>query len=326
MLTSKDNNILLVQDLDTDKSFVFRDLYIKKDSNYELALLNKKGKIIKASFYVYQNHTDFSNKTHLNIKPLDKTIKKLNKEVEDTDFIYYSGIEQLEEVTVEYEKESEEKLKKALRDNNILGSAFSRVYTLKDAPFTHLGILTFLQTINGVRLKFTSKNEPYLNNELAIQTINSPAIRPIDIVVDGMEIGTDLSLFSFRQASDFEFVIFNKTGGSFGSRYPNGVINLVTYRGTDGNPLPPKNYDLKNFVADFGFSESYNRFESSLINYGTDTNKNKFKTIDWFPDIKLLNSETSSFNVSSEGLKNLKLTVNGVTDTGDLIYSVITIN
>ena len=324
MLKSNENSILLVEDLKPDKTFSFSNIYLQKNSNYELALLDKKGRIIDANFYVYNQHSEFSNKSNINVKPLEfSKFEILNKKPKNTQYIYFPEAEELEEVNINYEKESEVKLKKALRDNGIIGSAFSTVYTVQNGGFTTGNIIQYLQTLRGFSVKYNTLNQPYLNNNRPSASFTDLGDRPIAIIMDGMLLGNDLSQINFMLASEFEYVIFNANGAGFGPLYPNGVLNLITFKGMDGQPLPNRTPNIKSFVADFGFSKNYKRFEASLITYGTQTLSNTFKTIDWHPNISLFKDKTTRFNIRTEGLKDLKLTINGVTASGQLIYTII---
>jgi hypothetical protein len=327
MLTSKENNILLVKEIQTDKSFKFENLNLKKDSNYELALLNKKGKIINSGFYVYHQFTEFKNKSSINIDAFEtKNLQKLNEEkekknIENLEFVSFEDAQILDEVTITRSKnEAKKETELNLKGQGIVGVGFSKVFSPKDSPYSNTNILQYLQSLPGVTLKYTSDKVPYLNNERYLKTFNNIGDAPLNIILDGSPIGTDVSLIDFRQAKEFEFIILNSRGAGFGSSYPKGVITLITLKGIDGKSIPQKNKNLNNFIADFGFSENFNRFESSLINYATESIKNNFKTIDWHPNINLFKNKTTTFNISTDNLKNLKLTINGVTDNGVLIF------
>lgn len=333
MLTSKENNLLLVQPLEKDKTFEFSNLLLNHPTNYQLALLNKKGEIEKATFFVYKTYTDYVSNTKLiiedyknNNNPSSKA-QELNQQDFDLSLLEFGDVEELDEIVIKADRvKAEQEIQKKLRRSGVQGMAFSNIYKIDESSFAKGDIIQFLRTLSGITVKYTQDNTPYLNNERYLKTFNNIGDAPLTIVLDGTPLGTDLTVINFRQASEFEYIIVNHRGAGYGALYPKGVINMVTKKGNDGKQLSKENPDIQVSDTEFGFSIPEANYTSPFFQFPSYGSKENFNTLDWIPNFEVLPNKYNSLKVNVEDSNGVKLIINGMNNNGDLIYEVITIN
>ena len=330
MLTSRENNLLLVQPLNNDKTFEFNALLLTHPSKYQLSILNKKGEIKKANFFVYNSYTSYKANPKLNMSIrqkkdiAEKEVKHSNLENFDLTLPEYDNLEELDEIVIKADrvKEDQEKQKK-LRNSGVQGVAFSRIYEPSKSPFAKGDILQYFRTIPGITVKYTPDNTPYLNNERFIKTLNNLGDAPFNILLDGTPLGTDLSVINFRQASEFEYILVNFRGAGFGALYPQGVINMVTLKGPNGEKLAPTNPNIQINETQFGFNLAEERYEKPVFTFPTYSAKENFRTLDWIPNYQVEPKIYNTLKINVEDANGIKLIINGLSASGDLIYQVI---
>ena len=62
MLSSEENDILLIDTIGKSNTFSFNNLILKHPSKYKLALLNSTGEIIKTGFRIRKELIDYGSK------------------------------------------------------------------------------------------------------------------------------------------------------------------------------------------------------------------------------------------------------------------------
>ncbi|MBP93894.1 MAG: hypothetical protein CMC55_07245 [Flavobacteriaceae bacterium] len=333
MLTSKENNLLLVQPLDNKKTFEFNELMLMHPSKYQLSLLDKKGEIIKGTFYVFNSYTSYQANPNLimpfNLKKEMAKIEAENSKLENFDLssTEYNDFEELDEVVIKADRVKEDQeTKRKLRKLGVQGVGFSRLLEPSKSPYAKGDILQYFNTIPGVTVKYNQDNTPFLNNERFLKTLNNLGDAPFNIILDGTPIGTDLTIINFRQASEFEYIIVNYRGAGFGALYPKGVISLVTLKGTNGEKIAPANPDIQINDTQFGFNFSNEPYEKLVLTFPNYSSKENFETLDWIPNFQVEPNRYNPLKINVEDANGIKLIINGLSATGDLIYEVINID
>lgn len=326
LLVSKDNDVFLVTDFIEKKKFIFDNVYIKESSSFQIALLDKNGKIKNSNFVLYKNHSLFN--PNLNIKSksdFNDIIELEGNQTENSnfDFIDYKGITELDEVTINAEKIDEElNLKDNLKSKGIMGLAFSDVYSTDDPILENATLAEFIEGLPGVSIIYNLDNTTALKNERFPKTISDFSEPIFTISENGIPIGTDFTIYQYRRLKDFEYVLVNSRSMGFGLQGGKGVITLITKDDTS-NLRYQNQENIKYFEAELGFNISQNRFENNLINYGLESNENKLSCLDWFPSIQFKNQEIQNLKVFTKGKEKIKLIVNGFNDSGQLIHQII---
>ncbi|MEJ6792992.1 MAG: hypothetical protein QNK89_09775 [Lacinutrix sp.] len=334
MLSSPENKITTLTDIDKDRKFKFDKLLLNHPSKYTLSLINEKGQIEKVSFYVYNTYIDYRANTTLNIDPnfkevLEKTdrLNQATKNMDDLRLPEFYGAEQLEEVNLEVYKEKKElELKKKIKNSGILGLASSRVIKPEDTGFNNTLFLTFLQTLPNTILTYTSDGTPQLVNTRGPKSINDAINPPIAVVWDGA-ILQDLSLLAFIYAEEIEYVVLNINGTGYGSNFPYGVLHVVSKNGNNGEKLVAKNKNVKEFDTTFGFNKPKEKYElpEDLAFFSQSTIDN-FSTIDWVPNFNVEPNTDNYLKINRRDHNSVKLIINGITEDGKPIYKEQIIN
>tara|TARA_R110002012_G_scaffold49243_3_gene127454 strand:+ start:1658 stop:4105 length:2448 start_codon:yes stop_codon:yes gene_type:complete len=327
LLTSKENNLFVSTDFYDINKFTFENLFIRKLSNFQLALLDEKGKVIKSNFVILKNSTPYNS--NLNLRDL-QNFQKINKKEQsikasyDDDFINFNEVTVLDEVEInaDFEKgEKKEKLKNAINRNAILGMTSSRVYDTRDILDRSLNLGQYIESIPGVTVVYLPDYTTVLKNDRYIRTINSPAIPKFIIAENGVPFGNDFTVYQNRSIDEFDYIIVNYTGAGYGLQDGQGVITLILR--TDYSSSKNIKSNIREFEAEIGFNIPSKRYKNSFINYGSESNENKINCLDWFPNIKLSDEKIEYINVYTKGKDKVKLIINGINEDGKLYHQII---
>ena len=327
MLSSPDNKITALTEIDSDRKFQFDKLLLNHPTKYNLSLINEKGKIEKASFYVYNTYVDYGANPNLNIdvnikEDLKKTdsLNKISKSTDNLKLPEFYGAQQLEEVSLEVYKEKKElALKQQLKNSGILGLSASRVVKPEDTGFNNTLFLTFLQTLPSTNVVYTSDGTPQLVNTRGPRSINDQINPPLAIVWDGA-ILQDLSILGFIYADEIDYVVLNINGTGYGSNFPNGVLHVVSKNGNNGEKIVAKNKNIKAFDTTFGFIKPKEKYEIPDLVFSSQRTIDNFSTIDWVPNFNIEPNADNFLKINRRDYDNLKLIINGITEDGKPIY------
>lgn len=327
LLTSKSNSLFLITELQKDKSFKFENIYLEHPSDYQLALMNKKGKMVKSNFVLYKNYTTFN--PLLSNNSIEQSNVEINSgenilnQLEYLDFINFDNVTQLDEVTIENDETDNELEKdRRLKKTGIIGETYSRSYKIDDSPYADLTIEQFVQTLGGVTLKYNDDGSLSLINERFTRNFRSEGLPLFTISVDGIPQGTDFSIMSFRRVREFEYVIVNRRGIGFGSSFAKGIITFVSKKGEEGKNKYV-NTKVKYFESEIGFTPAALKFENAFISYGTQSNKHKLSSLDWYPNVQFEENKIKYLKINTLGTKDIMLIINGFNPDGKLIHQVI---
>ncbi len=327
LLTSKENNLFLVTELKQNKTFSFDNIYMTHPSKYQLALMNKKGKMINSNFVVYKNYTNYKPELSINKSSNTKTILKedntILNDLEYLEFMNFDDVTLLDEVTIESDQTDETiKKDKTLKATGIIGEAYSKSYKIDDSAYNDLTMEQYMQTLSGVTVRYNADGSTSLINERFTNNFSNEGLAVFTISIDGVPQGTDFSLLIFRRVKEFDYVIVNHRGAGYGASFGKGIITFVSKKG-DNNKYKYKNKKVKYFESEIGFNEAALKFEAPLLKFGTQTNKNKLDNIDWLPNNQFTENDLKYIKINSTKTKGLMLIINGFNNTGQLIHQVI---
>lgn len=333
MLSSPENNITTLTEIDSELKFQFDKLLLRHPSKYSLSLINKKGKIEKAKFFVYNTYVDYRANPSLNIDVnikdvLEKTdsLNKANNNNESLRLPEFYGAQQLDEVNLEvYKQKKELELKQRLKNSGILGLTASRVVKPEDTGFNDNLFLTFLQTLPSTNVVYTSDGTPQLVNTRGPRSINDDINPPLAIVWNGALV-QDLSILAYVYASEIDYVVLNINGAGYGSNYPNGVLHVVSKRGNNGEEQIAKNKNIKEFNTTFGFINPKEKYKLPDLAFSSQRTIDNFSTIDWVPNFNIEPNTHNLLKVNRRDYDNIKLIINGITEDGKPFYKEQIIN
>ena len=333
MLSSPENKITALTEIDTDRKFKFDKLLLNHPTKYSLSLLNEKGKIEKANFFVYNTYVDYrANPTldiDVNIKETIKKTDSLNKAKSNNDNLRlpeFFGAQQLDEVSLEvYKVKKELELKQKLKNSGILGLSTSKVVKPEDTGFNNNLFLTFIQTLPSTNVIYSSDGTPQLVNTRGPRSINDAINPPLSIVWDGA-ILQDLSILAYVYASEIDYVVLNINGTGYGSNFPNGVLHVVSKRGNNGEKLVAKNKDIKEFDTTFGFINPIEKYKLPDLAFSSQRTIDNFSTVDWVPNFNITPNADNLLKINRRDYDNIKLIINGITEDGIPFYKEEIIN
>lgn len=333
MLSSPENKITVFTEIDSERKFKFDKLLIEHPSKYSLSLINKKGKIEKANFFVYNTYIYYRANPELNIdisvkEVIEKTdsLNRTDKSSKNSRLPEFFGAKQLEEVSLEvYKTKKELELKQRLKNSGILGLATSKVVKPEDTGFNDNLFLTFLQTLPSTVVNYTSDGTPQLLNTRGPRSINDPLSPPLAIVWDGA-LQQDLSILAYVYANEIDYVVLNINGTGYGANYPFGVLHVVSKTGSNKEKVVVKNIKIKEFDTTFGFIKPSKKYKLPGLVFSSQITIDHFSSIDWVPNFNIEPNLDNFLKINRKDYNNIKLIINGITEDGKPIYKEHIIN
>lgn len=329
MLSSTENKITEITNIDSEHNFKFDRLLLQHPTKYSLSLLDKKGKIDKAYFFVYSTYVNYRASNNLNVtnnfKAYTQQIDSINKTIKNTDsftFPEYADAEVLDEVNLTvYKKKKELELRKKLKKSGILGLNGARVFKPEDSGFNHGSLMTYLQTLPSTTIIYNTDGLPILKNDRGRRSLSDPEIRPITIIYNGATL-YDLSVIQYLNADDIDYVVLNINGAGYGSIYPNGVLHLVSKKGVKANSKRNINYNIQENDTKYGFNITKGKYELPELNFSSQKSIDNFSTIDWIPDFDIKPNSDNLLKINRKYYNNFKLIINGLTDDGIPFFKI----
>lgn len=324
-LTSKENDLFLINELKNDLSFKFNNLNLKHPSNYKLAFFNEKGKIENAHFYVYKNFYNYKAKNTLDYsKPTIKTKTSLHKLSKNNILLKLDNdVINLDEVIVKSYRDKEIEMRKKYR--NTIDARFSTFY-IPDAN-SNMGqnLLYYLHTLPGLRVVYSPlTNTPYVFSTRGAKSFNT-GFTLVNIKIDGVPLGNDLTPLIGYSTSDFEVIMVNLSGAGDGVRGTYGYVNLVLRKSYTDDRLNNKKAIEKETTS--GYEISLNKYERPNIEFNSNDLTKEYGTIDWIPNLKMDALKPFILKIPiSKNQDNIKLIVNGIDKNGVLIHKDINLS
>ncbi|WP_452226490.1 hypothetical protein [Lacinutrix cladophorae] len=341
MLTSHVNNILLTSPITSDKKFEFKNLLLKHPSDYKLALVNKKGEIIKGEFYVYKDFVTYKADNILNnytvIDPiisetldaekeinLDSTVINSNTNEIVNYFPLNNEIEELEEVFLkDIQNKKQQRVKELKKENKFLGigAGFSKDYIIDTEKDSHLTLKDYLINIPGLRvtdqfgvIKVYTRRMSNLQKSAGASLMN--------IILDGMPFSQEDGLdIAYLNVTDFELISVNISGAGYGINGSNGVINLITRN--DFSYKNKGNSFTKEYQTVKGFNLNQAQLEDSKLTFPSLQSQYYYKTIDWIPNYNIKANSSNILKIKKPKHEKVKLIINGFNENGNLISKII---
>lgn len=304
-LFSSENGLLRSALLSPDKKFRFNNVILEKNSNFSLTLTNKKGKSIYANFFFTMMPQKNKYRHHFTPIAASKSVSDIK--ISGRTNPYFMKVEKLDSVTV-----TASKLKYAKFFGNFDGRKIDNILVNK-------GTLENYIRSYGFPITYVETNHPYqkiAGTRQFKKICNGNYIFTPMVVVDGVFDPYAMNYGWLRLEHIDE--IYYKSGCP-------ALFVVFTNQKYKNRPLLESQKKTKLFTAKNGYdaSEPFIRPE-----YYTLTNRSfeYFGVISWFPNIKLDNKGAISLKIPNDGLKKLKLEVQGFTDVGSLITEQVLID
>ena len=327
LLSSEENNILLIDSIGTSNSFSFNNLILKHPSNYKLALLDQQGKIIKTGFRI--THEKLQYKPNQLLEKEAVLLNKVNSTKKNEDFDIFDSSPPLliddstllDVVNVKGKnknsyQEKEEKLKKLGIKKSVLENGFAQLHIIEKDKEAY-SIADYLNRIPGIKVLMNNPPRFSIINSRGKSSLLGNA--PMQILVDG--IISDTEYLESMRASDFSAISVNLSGAGAGARGQGGFINLYTKNGKYSEYKSTVNKDIKISETEFGFSIGSNYEKSQLI-FSDKLSKELYSTIDWFPNFNINTNSTNKIKFNTEGFEDVKVIINGMDTDGNLIFKI----
>ncbi|WP_397362541.1 hypothetical protein [Olleya sp. R77988] len=329
-LSSNTNNIFTSTSLNADKTFKFNKLYLTHPSEFALLLLNKNGKSQEARFYVYNHYVDYqannmlkSRKIKTNFSTILDSIKTPLKTSLNIDLPLSKDAELLDEVVLDNIKKREQKRIKEIKKENpflAINAGHSRDYLI-DPNQNFMTLEQYLRTIQGIRVYNDTSFVRVLNKRMG-NGLNNGTNNLVSISIDNTFVSQEIGGLPnpFRPVTDFELISVNLSGLGNGTRYENGIINLITRK---GKSVSNKNQISKVYKTSNGFNKNQQDITENSLFFPNKSSKNAFSTLDWLPDITLNPNTSNIIKIKKPKTEHVRLIINGISDDGDLIYKII---
>ncbi len=321
MLSSKENNLFLVNDINEDTSFEFDKLHLKHPSKYTLSLINSDAETKNGKFYVFGNSYDYTpNSTLVGIK--NKSSEKIKKRLNPEYLISRKkDVIELDEVEIKTVVDREQKIKNKYK--NIIGGSFTDFYIPDENLAAGVDIFEYLNNIPGLVLYYVPlTNEPLIFNNRGQNSITGGQL--VNVKLNGTPLGEDLDPLIGMLTADFEIITVNLSGAGEGLRGSNGVVNLIQKTGYDFKKRRRINYGNKNTSK--GFEKTAFKYKEPKLEFNDEYSLKAFNVIDWIPDFKLEADNTTLLKIPlKDNQRNIKLIINGFDNQGTLIHKTIII-
>ncbi len=325
MLSSNENELTELTSIDKDRTFTFDKLHLKHPTNYSLVLINEKGKMEKASFFIYNNYVNYKAKNTLDKNVVYKSKDSIIKTNPDNSNEYsslpeYEDAEALDEILITANKKKKiTELRKKLSNRGILGLGISKVYKPEDSGFGHLDILAYLQTLPSTSILYDSQGNIVFKNDRGARSFND-GVRTVAVTLDGVRL-TDLSILISRKVSEIEYIVLNINGAGYGPLYPDGVVHLISKKGGSGSDIV-SNIKIQNSKTVYGFNDAMPKYIKPELQFKSQNSIDGFSTIDWIPNFEVKPGAGNLLKINRRNYKNIKLIINGISEDGKLIYKV----
>ena len=323
LLSSQENGILLTTHIKEGKSFEFNKLKLKKKSNYKLALLNAKGKLVKAGFYIYGDDVYKVDSLLVHSSQKNKIIDK--KIIANLNINAYLIIDKTAEVLDEViikGKRTKGKVGNEVHPNNPkeLGNGFAKNIEIRERDRMNNTVIEFLNNQLGV-----SASESTLGASVVIQRAAFNSITGDNqalIIFNGVQTNADI--LSGMRLHDVKNIKINALGAGYGVHGGSGVVVIDLKEGIEDRVTIPSN---KYFLSstDFGFSSSKPVYEAFNSVFSSKLSRSYFETLDWIPNVNLHPNSTQLLQVYKGTHQKIKLFINGMSDHGQLVYKVVEI-
>jgi hypothetical protein len=328
MLSSEENNILLIDSIGKSNSFTFNNLILKHPSKYKLALLNSKGEIIKTGFRIKNELINYKPK-----KTLSRTIE-ITEHVENSssntdeieiDYTYtptsFDDVNLLDVVTLTKKQKRENELKKLGIKAEILNNGFSNLFIIKeDQAITT--VYDYLYRIPGIKVFGESPNK-----EFTIRTTRGQGSllgsNNMAVFIDG--VLSDSEFLTSRNINDFVAINVNSSGAGQGITGMGGVINFYTKKGKFSEYRTSTNKDIFISETDLGFKFP-SEYSNNQFTFENQLSKEYFGTIGWFPNFNIKPNSENLLKFSKNGVQDIKVIVNGMDSDGNLIFKIADFN
>lgn len=324
MLSSEENNILLIEPIGDSNSFSFNNLILKHPSKYKLALLSATGKIIKTGFRI--------KKELLKYKPNQVLLKNIegsglfenNTLTDDTIEIDYSytptlfdETNLLDVVHLTKKQNRENELKKLGIKAEILNNGFSNLFIVKeDQALT--SVFDYLYRIPGIKVFGDNPNVSFtIRNTRGQQSITGSS--NMSVFVDG--VLSDTEYLASRNISDFIAINVNSSGAGLGIVGMGGAINFYTKKSKFSEYRTSTNKDIYVSETELGFSLPSN-YDNNQFTFANQLSKEYFGTVGWFPNFDIKPNSKNHLKFNKNGIQNIKVIVNGMDSEGNLIFKI----
>jgi hypothetical protein len=200
-------------------------LSLKQLTKYKLTLLNKKGKEVAASFYMYNNLLTYKSDSHITIEKKIKT-KSTKQDLFKNNIRYHKNEDyiELKEVIIKNFVNKEKKMRKKYK--NLIGAAFSKFYIADENLTIGTDIFFYLGNIPGLCISYPPLSSlPLLCSTRIPWSLSGSQL--VNVKLDGVFLGDDLFALTGLLTSDFEVIMVTLNGAGGGIRGSNGVVNLI---------------------------------------------------------------------------------------------------
>lgn len=320
MLSSLENDLLLIDTIGQSNSFAFHNLHLKKPTKYKLALLNPKGEIIKTGFRLSDKILEYqpldSINQSINIESYTKKHTLVNNNYESLPIL--KGVTTLDEVKLTFREKQENVLKDAGIEPNMYDSPTAQTYIIEEDANV-ITIFDYLQKLPGIRVIGDAHMGFVIYSRRGMRAISQSTPRDMAIIIDGIVMFDTSSLLSMR-ANDFIAVSVNQTGSRLGLRGMNGYVSFHSRNPIFGSGKNAANEDIHVNETELGFDIVTENFQNELLTFLNEESKNQYGTADWIPNFDLLPKGRNSLKINKNGFQNLKLIINGMNSEGEFIY------
>ncbi|HLV15534.1 MAG TPA: hypothetical protein VKY41_10155 [Xanthomarina sp.] len=330
MLSSTENNILLIKPLKGHKQFEFDSLMLAHPSKYKLALLNNKGEIEKANFYIYKSFNTYRPDSLLT-KPTpiyDKAKFETVYNIEDAYLPLLLNEEILDEVLIKSRIASDKEIMKSRIEEKIRSKGFSKIHIPDERTFAGSDLVFYLRSLPGLKVIQDSRSVTIMSSRgPGAGSLKSGGQQdPYLVYLDDIPLNDHSELLNI-QMHDIASVAVNPTGAGYGIQGAGGVIHIISKtaeitKGTGEN----KNPNIQVSDTEFGFSSPTEPFNNSDIYYPNQSSEELYGTIDWIPNFYLNSNTPNYLTISTKKHQNIKLFINGMNAKGQLIYKSVTID
>ena len=328
MLSSEENNILLIEPIGDSNSFSFNNLILKYPSKYKLALLSATGKIIKTGFRIKKDLLKYKPNQVLlkNIEVTELTESKMltNDEIK-IDYSYtptlFDETNLLDVVHLTKKQNRENELKKLGIKAEILNNGFSNLFIVKeDQALT--SVFDYLYRIPGIKVFGDNPNI-----EFTIRTTRGQGSitgsNSMTVFVDG--VLSDTEYLASKNISDFIAINVNSSGAGLGAVGMGGVINFYTKKSKFSEYRTLTNKDIYISETELGFNLPSN-YDNNQFTFTNQLSKQYFGTVGWFPNFNIKPSSKNHLKFDKNGIQNIKVIVNGMDSEGNLIFKIVDFN
>lgn len=328
LLSSQENGLLLMNPISNANEFLFDNLILFHPTKYKLALISDKGKIEKASFFIYNSYTGYKPESTLKINHkitgiLNKTEALSKEDIGNTISLpKYKNSEDLDEVVILGYKDKLKIKKDRLLSNNphLIGlkNNFTQHYLIDETVNEALDIVDYLKTLGGIKV-LTGNNF----GDISITSTRGPksfnGSNAIPVFLNGLPLGDDLRILNGYSVKDFDLVSINLSGAGFGITGSNGVINLLTKENISGKN--GDNLKIKKSDTEFGYSLPSITYENLFLEFQSQSALNYYGVLDWIPNYDVIPNTNNTIKINRANSNNIKIIINGFNENGALFFN-----